>query len=67
MTQIPAHPPGTEELGRAVGLASQDFPAVFMGNHGLVCWGATMTEALGLSEELESLAGIALAIQKPNR
>ena len=31
-----------------------------MDNHGLVCWGETMTQALGLSEELESLAGIAL-------
>lgn len=64
LTVVPAHRPGTEELGRAVGLASQDFPAVFMGNHGLVCWGTTMTEALGLSEELESLAGIALTIRK---
>lgn len=65
LTVVPAHRPGTEELGRAVGLASQDFPAVFMANHGLVCWGATMTDALGLSEELESLAGIALTIRNP--
>ncbi len=61
LTRVPAHRPGTAELGLAVGRASRDFAAVFMDNHGLVCWGTTMTEALGLSEELESLAGIALA------
>ena len=60
MTSIPAHPPGTPELGQAVGDASREFEAVFMDNHGLVCWGKTMTKALGLSEELESLAAIAL-------
>jgi len=47
-------------LGQAVGQASRDFEAVFMDNHGLVCWGETLIQALSLSEELESLAGIAL-------
>lgn len=60
LTRVLNHRPGTPELGQAVGLASRDFEAVFMDNHGLVCWGETMTQALGLSEELESLAGIAL-------
>jgi L-fuculose-phosphate aldolase len=62
MTRIPAHAPGTPELGQAVGLASQDFEAVFMDNHGLVSWGESMTQALGLSEELESLAKITLTL-----
>ncbi|MGE4439956.1 MAG: TrmO family methyltransferase [Desulfomicrobium sp.] len=60
LTRVPAHRPGTPELAQAVGLASRDFEAVFMDNHGLVCWGQSMTQALGLSEELESLAGIAM-------
>jgi len=60
LTRVPAHAPGTPELGLAAGDAGRDFEAVFMDNHGLVCWGETMTQALGLSEELESLAGIAL-------
>jgi L-fuculose-phosphate aldolase len=60
MTHVPAHLPGTPELGQAVGQASKKFEAIFMDNHGLVCWGESMTQALGLSEELESLAGIAL-------
>ena len=59
-TRVPAHPPGTPELGQAAGRASREFDAVFMDNHGLVCWGESMTLALGLSEELESLAGIAI-------
>lgn len=62
MTRIPAHTPGTPELGQAVGRASREFEAIFMDNHGLVCWGESMTLALGLSEELESLAAIALAL-----
>lgn len=61
LTRVAAQQPGTPELGRAVGLAARDFEAVFMDNHGLVCWGESMTRALGLSEELESLAGIAMA------
>jgi L-fuculose-phosphate aldolase len=60
LTRVPAMQPGTPNLGQAVGLASQEFEAVFMDNHGLVCWAETMTGALGLAEELESLAGIAL-------
>ncbi|ACU90551.1 TrmO family methyltransferase domain-containing protein [Desulfomicrobium baculatum] len=60
LTRVPAHRPGTVELAQAVGQASRDFEAVFMDNHGLVCWGDSMIQALGLSEELESLAGIAM-------
>lgn len=60
LTRVPAHRPGTPELAQAVGQASRDFEAVFMDNHGLVCWGDSMIQALGLSEELESLAGIAM-------
>ncbi len=60
LTRVTDHRPGSPELGQAVGLASRDFEAVFMDNHGLVCWGESMTLALGLSEELESLAAIAL-------
>lgn len=60
LTRVPALPPGTPELGEAVGQASRDHAAVFMDNHGLVCWGSTMTEALGLAEELEALAKIAV-------
>jgi L-fuculose-phosphate aldolase len=60
LTRVPTQPPGTPELGQAVGRASRNFEAVFMDNHGLVCWGESMTLALGLAEEIESLAEIAI-------
>lgn len=62
MTRVPAQKPGSQALAMAVGQASAKYPAIFMDNHGLVCWGETMVQALGLSEELESLAQIALRI-----
>lgn len=64
LVRVPAHSPGTKELGQAVGQASEKHEAIFMDNHGLVCWGKTITEALGLSEELENLAEIALGFRE---
>lgn len=61
LTRVPSEIPGTPELGKSAGQAARYFQAVFLDDHGLVCWGGSMTQALGLSEELESLAAIALA------
>lgn len=62
ITSVPALHPGTTALGRAVGEAAQIYPAVYMEEHGLVCWGETLLKALALSEELESLAHLALSL-----
>ena len=56
----PALPPGTAELADAVARASLDHPAVWMAGHGLCSTGATLAEALCLTEELEHLAAIQL-------
>ena len=56
----PALPPGTKELADAVARASLDHPAVWMAGHGLCSTGATLAEALCLTEELEHLADIQL-------
>ena len=56
----PALPPGTKELADAVARASLDHPAVWMAGHGLCSTGATLAEALCLTEELEHLAAIQL-------
>ena len=56
----PALPPGTMELADAVARASLDHPAVWMAGHGLCSTGATLAEALCLTEELEHLAAIQL-------
>lgn len=67
LTSVAPMPPGTADLGRAVGEAATTHPAVYMEQHGLVCWGESVVQALGLSEELESLAGIALDIERYRR
>lgn len=59
MVRLPARKPGSEELAKQVGRASVGYPAMFMDNHGLVCWGRDVFEALALAEELESLARVA--------
>lgn len=59
MVRLPARRPGTEDLAKQVGRASVGYPALFMDNHGLVCWGRDVFEALSLAEELEGLARIA--------
>ncbi len=59
MIRLPAHKPGSKELAGQVGRASLGYPALFMENHGLVCWGRDIFEALALAEELEGLARIA--------
>lgn len=63
LTSVPALPPGSSALGQAVGVAAQTYPAVYMEQHGLVCWGETLIQALALSEELEGLANIALNLK----
>lgn len=60
----PALPPGTTELAEAVARASLDRPAVWMAGHGLCSTGATLAEALCLTEELEHLAAIQLLIMR---
>lgn len=63
MVRIPFLEPGSAALGQAVGEAARNAEAVFMDRHGLVCRGESLTQALALSEELEHLAGISLAVQ----
>jgi L-fuculose-phosphate aldolase len=57
---VPAMTPGTLELGRSAGQAARQARAILLQNHGLVCWAETLTQALGLTEELEGLARIGL-------
>ena len=56
----PALPPGTPELAQAVAEAARTSPAVWMAGHGLCSTGASLAEALCLTEELEHLAAIQL-------
>jgi ribulose-5-phosphate 4-epimerase/fuculose-1-phosphate aldolase len=60
LVRVPALPPGSEELARAVGHAAKSHAAIWMDLHGLVCVGETSEEVLALSEALEHLARIEL-------
>lgn len=51
----PYHLFGTEALSDAVALALRDRDATLMANHGLVACGATLTRAMKVAQEIESL------------
>lgn len=65
--QVPDLQPGTQALAREVALAARDHQAVFLRRHGLVCWGEDLTGALGLTEEIESLARVQLMTLQAGR
>lgn len=50
--------PGTEALGKAAVAALEDRHAALLANHGAVCWGRTMHEALNAAVILEKGAHI---------
>lgn len=62
MGVVPFYPPGSGELGWAVGESAKTHKAVWMIRHGLVAHGPDMTGVLALCEELEQLAVVQLAL-----
>jgi L-fuculose-phosphate aldolase len=65
---VPYHLFGTEALSQAVAGALHDRDACLMANHGLVAAGATMTRAMKVVQEIESLCEVylkALAVGEP--
>jgi L-fuculose-phosphate aldolase len=61
---VPALPPGSPQLATAVAQAAQAAPAVFLHQHGLLCWGESLDAAMALTEELEHLAQVALDVRR---
>lgn len=59
-----AAPPGTKELAENVAKSAQDanIRAVWLNNHGICCLGRDLATALALTEEMEHLARIQLAM-----
>ncbi len=57
-----AFPPGSQDLADSVGKAAEKAPAVFMEAHGLCTAGTSPAEALGITEQMEHLAGIQLRL-----
>ncbi len=60
---VPSIPPGSEELAREAGKKSKKGKYLILKGHGLITCGANISEAASASEELETLAGIALMHQ----
>ncbi|MDL2315742.1 class II aldolase/adducin family protein [Desulfovibrio sp. OttesenSCG-928-A18] len=58
----PFYPPGSAELARAAGEAARRAPAIWLERHGLVVHGTDLRYALSLTEELEQLARVQLAL-----
>lgn len=61
-TSVRDNEPGTQALARDAGLAAQEYEGIYLERHGLACWGPDPAWALGLSEEIEHLAGIQLDV-----
>lgn len=55
--------PGTEELADNAVAAMQGRKAVLLANHGAVCWGTSLDDALIVAEILEKAAQIAVICQ----
>lgn len=53
---LPYFRPGSPELGDAVGEAAKDHNCMLLRNHGLICLGRTLDEAIDRTEELEETA-----------
>ncbi len=53
---------GTQELADAAVAAMGDGKAVLLANHGAVCWGSSLEDALTVAEVLEKAAQIAVIV-----
>lgn len=56
LTIIDYFPPGSDELAAAIGRAAASYDCFLLRNHGLVCLGKTLSEAVDRAEELEETA-----------
>ncbi|MFN3322704.1 MAG: class II aldolase/adducin family protein [Bryobacteraceae bacterium] len=53
MAVVPYFRPGSAELAEAVGKASVGHNTLLLRNHGMICFGVTLSEAIDRTEELE--------------
>jgi ribulose-5-phosphate 4-epimerase/fuculose-1-phosphate aldolase len=60
---LPYLRPGSNELAAAVGKAARDHDCMLLRNHGLICMGATIEEAVDRAEELEETAKLSFVLR----
>ena len=60
---LPYFRPGSSELADAIGDAASKHNSILLRNHGLVCLGRTMDEAVDRAEELEETAKLTFLLR----
>ena len=60
---VPYHRPGSSELAEAVGEAAKQHNCLLLRNHGLICLGRTLEEAVDRTEELEETSKLLLTLR----
>lgn len=60
---VPFHPPGSPELAESIVCYLEDYDAVLMENHGVLCWGSDVEQAYHRLETVEFCAQITLTSQ----
>jgi L-fuculose-phosphate aldolase len=61
---VPFHPPGSPELADAIVPYLDDYDAVLMENHGVLCWGSDVEQAYHRMETVEFCAQVTLTSQQ---
>ncbi len=60
---VPFHPPGSPELAEAIVSYLEEYDAVLMENHGVICWGSDVEQAYHRLETVEFCAQVTLTAQ----
>jgi L-fuculose-phosphate aldolase len=60
---VPFHPPGSPELAEALVPYLDDYDAVLMENHGVLCWGSDVEQAYHRLETVEFCAQVTMTAQ----
>lgn len=60
---VPFHPPGSPELAEAIVPCLDDYDAVLMENHGVLCWGSDVEQAYHRLETVEFCAQVTFTAQ----
>jgi len=60
---VPFQPPGSQELAEAIVPYLEDYDAVLLENHGVICWGSDLEQAYHRLETVEFCAAVTLYAQ----
>ncbi|NPV60298.1 MAG: class II aldolase/adducin family protein [Actinobacteria bacterium] len=61
---VPFHPPGSPELAEAIVPYLDDYDAVLLENHGVLCWGSDVEQAYHRLETVEFCAQVTFTAQQ---